>query len=177
MQTDPSKDPGVKAWLNRAGHLKAIGKPIYLVVFLAVLAGLLLGTWYGSRKAAQSGAAGGRRILHYVDPMNPAHTSPEPGLAPCGMKMEPVYADSEGQEAPPVNLPPGAVKVSPQKQQLIGVRLGVVEKAPYTHTLRALGKVAIDETRIYRVNSFVDGWILKTFDSGTGSLVMKEERV
>ena len=73
------------------------------------------------------------------------------------------------------DLPPGAVKISPQKQQLIGVRLGVVEKAPYTHTLRALGRVAVDETRIYRLNSFVDGWILKTFNNSTGSLVMKDE--
>ena len=107
--------------------------------------------------------------------MNPAHTSPEPGLAPCGMKMEPVYADREGQEVPPANLPPGAVKVTPEKQQLIGVRLGVVEKAPFTHTLRALGRVAVDETRIYRLNAFVDGWVLKVFNNSTGSLVMKDE--
>ena len=107
--------------------------------------------------------------------MNPAHTSPAPGLAPCGMKMEPVYADREGQEVPPANLPPGAVKMNPQKQQLIGVRLGVVEKAPFTHTLRALGRVAVDETRIYRLNAFVDGWVLKVFNNSTGSLVMKDE--
>jgi Cu(I)/Ag(I) efflux system membrane fusion protein len=175
MEPDPSQDRGIKGRPNWARHFHTIGKPIYLVVFLSLLAGLLLGTWYGSRKAGQAGTAGGRRILHYVDPMNPAHTSPEPGLAPCGMKMEPVYADGEGQTPPPANLPPGAVQVSPQKQQLIGVRLGVAEKAPYTHTLRALGRVVIDETRIYRLNAFVDGWILKTFDGGTGSLVMKNE--
>ncbi len=50
-------------------------------------------------------ASPGRRILYYVDPMNPAHTSDKPGIAPCGMKMEPVYADegSPGQApaAPP----------------------------------------------------------------------------
>ena len=35
--------------------------------------------------------------------------------------------------------------------------------------------MAIDETRIYRLNAFVDGWILKTFNNSTGSLVMKDE--
>ena len=35
--------------------------------------------------------------------------------------------------------------------------------------------MAVDETRIYRLNSFVDGWILKTFNNSTGSLVMKDE--
>ena len=76
--------------------------------------------------------------------MNPAHTSPEPGLAPCGMKMEPVYADGEGKAADS-SLPPGAVKLTSQKQQLLGVRVATVEKAPYTYNLRALGKVAVDE--------------------------------
>ena len=35
--------------------------------------------------------------------------------------------------------------------------------------------MAVDETRIYRLNSFVDGWILKTFDNTTGSLILKDE--
>ena len=64
-----------------------------LLILMAVL--FLAGSWYGKTVADQK-TTGGRRILHYVDPMNPAHTSSEPGLAPCGMKMEPVYAD-EGQ--------------------------------------------------------------------------------
>ena len=134
MQPDPLKDGSGKARLNLAGYYRVlIQKPIYLIAFLVILTAFLAGSWYGSRKAVQSGPAHGRRILHYVDPMNPAHTSPEPGMAPCGMKMEPVYAEGEGQEAPPANLPPGAVKVTSQKQQLIGVRLGVVEKAPFKH--------------------------------------------
>ena len=110
-------------------------KPIYLVAVLAVVVAVsfLAGSWSHSRKAPAPGAAGGRKILHYVDPMNPAHTSPEPGLAPCGMKMEPVYADDGGQ-APSGLLPPGAVKINSQKQQLIGVRVAPVEKTPYTHT-------------------------------------------
>ena len=176
MQPDPLKGGSGKARLNLAGYFRVlIRKPIYLIAFLVILIVFLAGSWYGSRKTVQSGLAPGRRILHYVDPMNPAHTSPEPGMAPCGMKMEPVYAEGEGQEAPPANLPPGAVKVTAQKQQLIGVRLGVVEKAPFKHTLRALGRVAVDETRIYRLNAFVDGWILKVFNNSTGSLVMKDE--
>ena len=40
--------------------------------------------------------SGERKILHYVDPMNPANTTKEPGIAPCGMPMEPVYADEDG---------------------------------------------------------------------------------
>ena len=93
-------------------------KPRYLAAVLAavVAVSFLAGSWSDSRKTPISGAAGGRKILHYVDPMNPAHTSPEPGVAPCGMKMEPVYADDGGQAAGSA-LPPGSVKITPEKQQ------------------------------------------------------------
>ena len=112
--------------------------------------------------------------MYYVDPMNPAHTSPEPGLAPCGMKMEPVYAEDEGQTAGSA-LSPGSVKITPEKQQIIGVRVATVAKSPWTYTLRTVGKVAADETRTYRVNAFSDGFIMKVYDNSTGSLVRKDE--
>ncbi len=50
-----------------------------------------------------------------------------------------------------------------------------MEKAPYTYALRAPGKVAVDETRIYRINSFAEGWIIKAHNNPTGSLVKKDE--
>jgi membrane fusion protein, copper/silver efflux system len=151
-------------------------KPLYLVAFLVLLTAgaFLAGSRHDSRTAAAPGAGGGRKILHYVDPMNPAHTSPKPGLAPCGMKMEPVYADDGGQ-GPDGLLPPGAVKINSQKQQLIGVRVATVENTCYTHALRALGKVAVDETRVYRLNASIDGWIRETYTNTTGMLVKKNE--
>jgi RND family efflux transporter MFP subunit len=106
--------------------------------------------------------------------MNPTHTSPEPGLAPCGMKMEPVYAEDEGQTAGSA-LYPGSVKITPEKQQIIGVRVAPVARSPWLHTLRTVGKVAADETRIYRVNAFSDGFITKVFNNSTGSLVRRDE--
>ena len=143
-----------------------------LLFLLAVL--FLAGSWYGKTVAEQK-TAGDRRILHYVDPMNPAHTSAEPGLAPCGMKMEPVYADDGGQAAGSA-MPPGSVKITPEKQQIIGVRVARVEKSPWTYTLRTVGKVAADETRAYRLNAFIEGWVVRIYNNTTtGSLVRKDE--
>jgi len=158
----------------REGKKYVKEKPLGAVIALVLILGIFLtGFWQGQRKAA-SAVPGGRKVLYYVDPMNPAHTSPEPGLAPCGMKMEPVYADGDGQ-APPPSLPAGSVKVSPEKQQIIGVRLGLVTKGPYTHVLRTLGKVAVDESRVYRLTAGVSGWIQQTYGNSTGSLVQKDE--
>jgi membrane fusion protein, copper/silver efflux system len=145
--------------------------PVFLLIVVVLF---LSGSWYGQRKADPQTSAGNRRILYYVDPMNPTHTSPEPGLAPCGMRMEPVYAENEGQPAGSA-LSPGSVKVTPEKQQIIGVRVDTVAKSPWTHTLRTVGKVAVDETRAYRLNAFSDGFIMKVYDNSTGSLVRKDE--
>jgi membrane fusion protein, copper/silver efflux system len=71
---------------------------------------------------------------------------------------------------------PGAVRVSPEKQQVMGVRLGTAEQVPETHTLRLLGRVAADETRVYQVIAAIDGWITESSDrNSTGSLVKKGE--
>jgi RND family efflux transporter MFP subunit len=90
------------------------------------------------------------------------------------MKMEPVYAD-EGGQAAAASLPSGSVKISPEKQQIIGVRLAPVAKSPWNYTLRTVGKVAADETRTYRINAFSDGFIMRVFDNSTGSLVRRDE--
>ena len=147
----------------------------YVPVLLIVVVILFLsGSWYGKRQAATQKAAGDRPILYYMDPMNPAHTSPKPGLAPWGMKLEPVYAEDGGRVAGSAT-PPGSFTITPEKQQLIGLRVAAVEQMPWTYTLRTTGKVAVDEERVYRVNAFIDGWIVKIFNNTTGSLVRKDE--
>jgi hypothetical protein len=89
------------------------------------------------------------------------------------MKMEPVYADEGGQTAGSAEFP-GAVKITPEKQQLIGVRLGEVAKTPWSFTLRALGRVEVDESRVYRLNVASSGSIRHIYPNATGSLVMKD---
>lgn len=146
-------------------------------VIVLVASAYWLGGLQHERNQEPGEASQGRRILYYVDPMNPAHTSDKPGKAPCGMDMEPVYADSlpEPGEPPERSLPAGTVRVAPEKQQLIGVRLAAAEKKCLVHPLRLLGKVATDETRIYRINTTVDGWITKTLPVSTGSRVTKDQ--
>lgn len=116
-------------------------------------------------------AAGERKILYWVDPMHPAYKSDKPGTAPdCGMDLVPVYAD----ESPTAEkLPPGAVKISPQKQQLIGVRFGTVELLPVRKTIRAVAKLTYDETRIAHVHTKFEGWIDQVFVDYVGKLVRK----
>jgi membrane fusion protein, copper/silver efflux system len=166
-------------YLQEKEYWNVMKKIVYGVFILALLVGAFLtGYLSGSGKSPEKNRAE-RQVLYYVDPMNPSHTSDRPGTAPCGMKMEPVYADAAPAGARagkvPSSLPTGTVSISPEKQQLIGVRLGRAEKTPWTYTLRTLGKVAVDETRYFRLVSATDGWTKKIYPHSTGSLVKKGE--
>lgn len=103
------------------------------------------------------------------------------GLPVGPEKGEPVTSQTQaagGETGPAVTegeFPSGTVQVSPDKQQVIGIRLAPVEKSAATHTLRVLGRVAADETRIYPINAAVDGWIRQTHNNPTGTLVKKDE--
>src|ERR1017187_693463 len=156
-----------------------------LVVIAAAFAG---GYIYKAVKGstARTAEKGGRKVLYWVDPMHPAYKSDTPGTAPdCGMKLEPVYADGgapvakTGGKPDPVyaddvsKMEAGTVQITPEKQQLIGVKYGQVEAGGGSRTIRAVGKVAIDETRIGHVHTKVEGWIDKVFVDFTGKLVKK----
>ena len=109
-----------------------------------------------------------RKILYWVDAMNPAHKSDKPGTAPDGMKLAPVYADDAAS-----SMPPGSVQISPEKQQLIGVKFGQAEMGSGTRTFRTVGRVVIDEPRIGRVRTKVEGWVDQVFVDYVGQRVQR----
>jgi membrane fusion protein, copper/silver efflux system len=152
----------------------------YVALAVVVAAGsYLIGYRSGGGGGRPQAEAGGRQVLYWVDPMNPAHRSEEPGIAPCGMPFEPVYADGAGADGAMTDrlrsLPAGTVQISPERQQLIGVRVEAVARKGFDHTLRLLGRVAADETRVYRLYSVTDGWIRWMSPATTGSVVRKDE--
>lgn len=119
----------------------------------------------GAPAAAPTG-----KVLYYRDPQQPSYTAAKPGMNPeTGNDLEPVY---EGTAAA---LPPGTFVVSPEKQQMIGVKYGVAELTTLGRELRAAGKVTQDETRVTRVHSKIEGWIEKVFVDSTGRAVKKGE--
>ncbi|MGZ8447559.1 MAG: efflux RND transporter periplasmic adaptor subunit [Candidatus Deferrimicrobiaceae bacterium] len=148
--------------------------PLALVLLFAVAAAFLAGAWVSHRGAAK-GDIGGRKVLHYVDPMHPAYKSDKPGIAPdCGMQLEPVYADgSTGGGSSPGT--PGTVTIPQGKMQAVGVAIGKAEKASWTGTLRLLGRVAPDEARTYRINAPLEIRVRKVYPPTTGTLVKKDQ--
>ncbi len=108
------------------------------------------------------------KVSQSRDPADSEFTSEKPGLnLTAGNELEPAHAGG------PASMPMGTIRVSPEKQQLIGVQYGEAEASAGFHTFRAAGKVAMDETRIAKVQTRIEGWIDKVFVDFTGKRVEK----
>jgi membrane fusion protein, copper/silver efflux system len=108
--------------------------------------------------------------------MNPLHKSDKPGTAPDGMQLEPVYADGDAKSETKAETQPqtkGTVQITPEKQQLMGVEYGTVEYENATGSIHAAARVTLDETRIAKVQSRLEGWIDQLFVDFTGKFVTR----
>jgi membrane fusion protein, copper/silver efflux system len=156
--------------------MRWIGLAMTVVAAIAASYGL-------GRHSAHSEARtkSGRHVLYYVDPMHPSYKSDKPGIAPdCGMQLEPVYAE-DFANAPSssslAQLPPGAVSIDGATQQLLGIRVAPVERSSGARRVRVVGRVAAEDTRVYRINSGVDGFIRETYDDSVGTRVKKDQKL
>jgi RND family efflux transporter MFP subunit len=185
-------------------------KLVKILALLTLLAATFATGYLVRATKGATPATPARRVLYYVDSMNPAYKSDKPGVAPDGMALKPVYADEvtaptggsgrttlyhqdpqdaqhradkpgldpeTGNALEPVYAdatpagPRGAIKVSPERQQLIGVKFATVELSGQPRSIRAVGKVTFDETRVAHVHTRIDGWIEKVFVDFTGDFV------
>jgi len=137
------------------------------MTYRAAMAGTL-GAWVlvacGSHPADPPPAPAAKRVLYYVDPMHPAYKSDKPGKAPdCGMDLEPVYAEST------------TIAISPERQQLFGIRVETVERRTEARVVRATGRVEVDADRLWRVMAGANGWVESVENNPPGTLVRKDD--
>jgi RND family efflux transporter MFP subunit len=129
--------------------------------------GMQLEPVYADQPAgAESGAA--RKILYYRDPANHDYKAEQPGLNPeTGNTLEPVYAEADASMAP------GTIRITDERQQLIGVKFANAEWDEGTQAIRTVGSVTYDETRVTHVHPRIEGWAEKVFVDFTGDFVRK----
>lgn len=121
----------------------------------------------GVRIAAVPASNPDDEISHYTCSMHPSVHETHPGKCPiCGMDLVPV-TKSQAKS--------GAVRVDPQRLQKIGVRFTEVEKATLTRSVRALGRVTWDETKLVDVSLKVRGFVRELRADALGAKVTKGE--
>jgi membrane fusion protein, copper/silver efflux system len=173
-------DQSAQARPPRVGRKKRVVVRLVVILVLVGLAAAVyvkrgslfsLDSQESSSEGQPHAAKAELKVLYWQDPMHPAYTSDKPGKAPdCGMDLVPVYENGPGAGS---NLPAGAFQINAEKQQLIGVTYGEVSYGRISKTLRAVARLAYDETKIVRIHTKIDGWIENVYVDFTGKQVEK----
>jgi len=144
-----------------------------IAAILLLVVGVTAGYWLARSTPVDTSTASPaepeRVPLYYRHPMNPTVTSPVPAKGSMGMDYIPVYASEAGTDELA-----GTVSIDPVVQQNIGVRTAKAELASLSHTVRAVGRIGYDETRITKLHPKIEGWIEELFVDTTGEQVEKD---
>jgi membrane fusion protein, copper/silver efflux system len=78
----------------------------------------------------------------YKSTMLPNEVSDKPGKDSMGMEMAAVEITEEADDSAPKGM--SKVSISPEQEQLIGIKTGTVKKRPLSYVVRTTGKIAHD---------------------------------
>src|SRR3989441_660010 len=160
-----------------------------LIVAMTAVAVIVMsafaGAWLYRRTLTDEAKSEAQAGTTYYCPMHPSYKCDKPGNCPiCSMKLVPlkvpapsVTAGAETTPNPPAparSAPANQmIRISPERQQQIGVKFSVATIRPATVEIRAVGRVAYDEARIAHVHTKVSGWIEDVFIDFIGEPVRK----
>ncbi len=96
-----------------------------------------------------------------------------PAMAPTAEGTATMPGMEMGAPPPPAGAGTKAVFISAARQQLIGVRTGVVEHQRALGTVRTVGTLAYDETRVAQIHTKVSGWVEQLFVDYVGKPVKR----
>ncbi len=154
-----------------------------LAAAVAVAIGIGAGYWWGARtqsaepipvaadKASPSptNAKAERKILYYRNPMGLPDTSPTPKKDPMGMDYVAVYDGEEPDTAS------NQIKISVDKVQKLGVRSEPAAMRSLDKVVKAVGRIEVDERRVYAIAPKFEGWVERLFVNATGQPVSKDQ--
>jgi RND family efflux transporter MFP subunit len=118
-----------------------------------------------------------RKILYWTDAMNPGNRYDKPGKAPDGMDLVPVYAEEIQEAAGPGLTGYASVKIAPERLQMMGVKTEKARVMSLDQSIRAVGIVTADETRISHIHTKFEGYIEQIFVNYVGQQVSKGQPV
>lgn len=107
----------------------------------------------------------GTDIAFYTCSMHSSVRQKQPAPCPiCSMELTPVtYDEEEG----------GVIVLDEGSRAPLGITTGTVARAPMTRSIRAVGRIAYDESRLEDVTLKLGGYITKLYVTETGQPVKK----
>jgi membrane fusion protein, copper/silver efflux system len=111
------------------------------------------------------------RKLVYRSTMNPSEISDRPGKDSMGMDMVAAEVDDAPAAVRSAVEGRAPIQIPERRRQLIGVRTTAVERRPLVRTVKTVGRVTPDETRLHHVHTKVAGWVERLYANATGQLL------
>ncbi|MBI5440884.1 MAG: efflux RND transporter periplasmic adaptor subunit [Deltaproteobacteria bacterium] len=131
-----------------------------------------------SDKPAAQASTGERKLLFYRNPMNPAVTSPTPAKDEMGMDYVPVFSVEVGTPEGVGGVEGLAtIRVGEEALRLSGVQTAPATREKVSRTVRTVGIVVPDETRIRHVHTKIEGWVEKLYTNFTGQAVRQGQPI
>jgi Cu(I)/Ag(I) efflux system membrane fusion protein len=144
-------------------------KRLLCVALVIALPGFIVGCGKEKETTARQEAAphGGTHAEAKPEPAKAGEAKKTESLDELkGLTMESIQKEGKMEE-----VAPGTVQITPDRQQLIGVRIGTVEMKPLEKVIRTVGRVDYDEQRIVTVSPKIGGWIEDLYVDFTGRYV------
>jgi Cu(I)/Ag(I) efflux system membrane fusion protein len=101
--------------------------------------------------------------------MHPTQATEGKAVTPSALSQPPKASSSDVQNK--------GVMVSPQKQQMIGVKTEPATIRDLTHTIRTVGQVEVDERRLTHMHTKLEGWVQELYVKFTGEQVQKGQKL
>jgi Cu(I)/Ag(I) efflux system membrane fusion protein len=101
--------------------------------------------------------------------MHPTQATEGKTVTPSALSQPPKASSSDVQNK--------GVMVSPQKQQMIGVKTEPATIRDLTHTIRTVGQVEVDERRLTHMHTKLEGWVQELYVKFTGEQVQKGQKL
>ncbi|HOV86918.1 MAG TPA: YHS domain-containing protein [Syntrophobacteraceae bacterium] len=115
---------------------KSLGIPLTVLFGLACF---VAGARFSGIPASEHCRLPHSRVLYYVDPLNPAHKSDQPGLTPYGLKLDPVYENARFSRNGPSPLASTGIGGGSGKPETMAVPTEPVSRAKETSSPRVPG--------------------------------------
>ncbi len=147
---------------------------LFLLAGIAIIVGLGFAQRIGWISAAgqPSDPTTGQVEQTFTCPMHPQIRQPTPGRCPiCGMELVPATA------AGGADLDELSVNIEPAQRRLANIETVEVRREPVVATIQTVGAIAIDESRMATIASYVDGRLERLFADYTGIDVAPQDHL
>lgn len=121
----------------------------------------------GTHVAGVPGGKKEKKILFWTDPMIPGYKADKPGKSPMGMDLVPVYEEETVAQSAQTPQGYAQIMLSPQKQQLIGIKTATAGKRKLIKTIRTVGTIAHDPELYQAQTEYIQA--IQAFERAEGS--------